>query len=29
MAGAAEKIRDKGDFSVLGVSVPIREWLAG
>jgi 2-methylisocitrate lyase-like PEP mutase family enzyme len=28
LAAAAEKIRDRGDFSSLGTNAPIREWLA-
>jgi 2-methylisocitrate lyase-like PEP mutase family enzyme len=28
VAGAAERIRDDGDFSALGVSLPLRDWLA-
>jgi hypothetical protein len=29
MAGAAERIRDGGDFSALAVSVDLAEWLGG
>jgi 2-methylisocitrate lyase-like PEP mutase family enzyme len=29
MAAAAERLRDDGDFSVLGSSARIREWLRG
>ena len=29
MAAAAERMRDEGDFSVLGVSAPVRDWVAG
>ena len=29
MAGAAERIRDSGDFSALAVSVDLAEWLGG
>ena len=29
LAAAAERIRDEGDFSVLAVRAPIKEWLEG
>jgi len=28
-ADAAQTIHDRGDLSVLGASLPLRDWLAG